>query len=106
MKNRLLSIIMLICLSIVVSGRVFAQGKNSTVVSQSSSDTIDVITKVTFKSKSEILNDIWYEKNGYKGYVYKTRVERKRNIYLVTYTGTLRRGPYVPNRIVIDELEE
>ena len=106
MKKRLLPIIMLICLSIVVSGRALAQGKNSTVDSQYSSDTIDVITKVTFKSKSDILNDIWYEKNGYKGYVYKRRVERKRNIYLVTYTGTLRRGPYIPNRIVIDELEK
>ena len=69
MKKRLLPIIMLICLSIVVSGRDLAQGKNSTVDSEYSSDTIDVITKVTFKSKSEILNDIWYEKNGYKGYI-------------------------------------
>lgn len=96
MKKFLLSILILFSISILTFESTFVNANDKVF---NSSDTIDAITKVTFKSKSDISNNIWYEKNGYKGYLYKRKVVFKYGIYLVTYSGTLRRGSYVPNMI-------
>ena len=39
------------------------------------------------------------------GYLYKRKVVFKYGIYLVTYSGTLGRGPYVTNKIPEEEID-
>ena len=50
-----------------------------------------------------IPKSVWASKGSYSGYLYLKSWYISKTHYVVTYSGQLRKGPYVPNVVIQDE---
>ena len=109
-KLKILIALSAMLLPVLYSGFTEAKETKKIVILKSegyalSSDSYFFTKIIVYENKNDIPNAIWCDVNGYKGYIYKRQVnyiyyEDGSVHYKVVFSGTLLKGPYVPNRIM------
>lgn len=107
LKKKLMALVLSVCMGLSFGTMVYASENSASSVTATKKKYVTV-TVHYYNTNFYDIGDYWYSDGNYSGWLYKREAKITGSFtegYRVTYRGWVLKGPFVPNKIDLEELK-